>query len=71
MKVMIVGVFIPEIFQAFRNQGGSHKRSRTRATVNQHTPVDTSHWMPVITQLWMNLNSVNILFYLGNQSSEK
>jgi hypothetical protein len=33
----------------------------------------TIHWMPVITQLWMNLNWVNIWFhlvpnYLGNRS---
>jgi hypothetical protein len=60
--------FIPAIFLAFWNQGGSHKRGRPRATVNQHTPVDASRWMPVITQLWMNLNWVNILFYLGDQS---
>jgi hypothetical protein len=27
----------------------------------------TIHWMPIITQLWMNLNWVNIWFHLGNQ----
>jgi hypothetical protein len=27
----------------------------------------TIHWMPVITQSWMNLNWVNILFHLGYQ----
>jgi hypothetical protein len=27
----------------------------------------TIHWIPYITQLWMNLNWVNIWFHLGNQ----
>jgi hypothetical protein len=34
---------------------------RLWAKVNQHS----IHWMPVITQLWMNLNRVNIWFHLG------
>jgi hypothetical protein len=29
------------------------------------------HWMPTITQLWMNLNWVNIWFLLGNQFCSK
>jgi len=31
----------------------------------------TINWMPVITQLWMNLNWVNIWFHLGNQFCKK
>ncbi len=31
----------------------------------------TIHWMPVITQLWMNVNWVNIWFNLGNQFCKK
>jgi hypothetical protein len=42
-----------------------------QATVNQHPHQCTIHWMPVITQLWMNLNLVNILFHRGNQFCRK
>jgi len=31
----------------------------------------TIHWMPVSTQLWMNLNRVVIWFQLGNQFCKK
>jgi hypothetical protein len=31
----------------------------------------TIHWMPIITQLWMNLNWVNMWFNLGNQFCRK
>jgi len=31
----------------------------------------TIHCMPIITQLWMNLNWVNIWFHLGNQFCSK
>jgi hypothetical protein len=31
----------------------------------------TIHWMPVMAQLWMNLNSVSIWFHLGNQFCKK
>jgi hypothetical protein len=34
-----------------------------------HQP--TIHWMPVFTQLWMNLNWVNIWFHLGNPFCKK
>lgn len=30
------------------------------------TPPCTIHWMPFMTQLWMNFNLINILFHLGN-----
>jgi len=37
-------------------------------STHQHT----IHWMPIITQLWMNLiNRVNIWFHLGNQFCRK
>jgi hypothetical protein len=36
-------------------------------STHQHT----IHWMPVITQLWMNFNWVNIWFHLGNQFCKK
>jgi hypothetical protein len=29
------------------------------------------HWMPIIIQLWMNLNWINIRFHLGNQFCRK
>jgi hypothetical protein len=45
----------------------STDRVRQWATVNQRT----IHWMPIITQLWMNLNRVNIWFNLGNQFCKK
>jgi len=32
--------------------------------VNQHT----IHWMPLMTQLWMNINWVDIWFHSGNPS---
>jgi hypothetical protein len=38
-----------------------------RATVNQHSPVHHPLDALLITQLWMNLNRVNIWFHLGNQ----
>jgi hypothetical protein len=31
----------------------------------------TIHWMAAITQLWMNLNWINIWFHLGNQFCRK
>jgi hypothetical protein len=31
----------------------------------------TIHWIPVMTQLWMNLNRVNIWFDLGNLFCKK
>jgi len=31
----------------------------------------TIHWMVIMTQLWMNLNWVNIWFHLGNPSCKK
>jgi len=31
----------------------------------------TIHWMPLITQLWMNLKWVGIWFHLGNQLCKK
>jgi hypothetical protein len=55
MKVIGVGV----LFQQFFRHSGI-KVAVTNAAgpgpLNQYTPVGTSHWMPVITQLWMNLN---------------
>jgi hypothetical protein len=29
------------------------------------------HWMPIIIQLWMNFNWINIWFHLGNQLCRK
>lgn len=43
------------------------------ATVNQHPPPHhpSIHWMPVISQVWMNLTLVNIWLYLSNQFCRK
>jgi hypothetical protein len=43
--------------------------SKTQEGTNVNQP--TIHWMPVITQLWMNLNRVTIYFHLGNQFYKK
>jgi hypothetical protein len=40
----------------------------TNTSLNHHC---TIHWMRIVTQLWMNLNWVNIWFHLGNQFRNK
>jgi len=75
--------FIPAIFQAFFNRRrrvymetlSGIKVAVTRqagwGTQWTSTHHHTIQWMHVITQLWMNLNWVNILFHFGNQFCKK
>ncbi len=42
-----------------------------RLQLNSTTHQCNIHWMLTITQLWMNLNWVNIRFHLGNQFLQK
>jgi hypothetical protein len=52
----------------------SSKNQKKGGHIEPSTHQHTIHWMPVITQLWMNLsnwmnlNYGNISFHLGNQS---
>jgi gamma-glutamyl-gamma-aminobutyrate hydrolase PuuD len=49
----------------------SHNKSKSaiqRARMNQHSHQHTIHCKPVMTQPWMNLNSLVIGFHLGNLS---
>jgi hypothetical protein len=60
---LLCTVFIPVLAKLGPNNPtslmyvGYHHKDNITATVNQHPPAHTIHWMhPLITQLWMNLN---------------
>jgi hypothetical protein len=46
--------------------GSTTHRSPSGHTEPPRTSAPSIHWMPVITELWMNLNWVNLWFHLPN-----
>ncbi len=61
--------FLFFLLKFWQLEGRTHKKWGP----NEPAPTKCTiiHWMPVMTQLWMNLNSVHIRFHLGNPMCKK
>jgi hypothetical protein len=58
---------VPRVFEWCSHTGDCPQKGPQWTSTHQCT----IHGMPVITQLWMNVNWVNIWFNLGNQFCKK